>query len=262
MTSLTATTTRAVRDADSGIRHDLGLAGTLNRQWDRELSHTPIPRTWALEHHGTLGALLDQLGAGTTTARDTALHRLLSLAAQGDALAARVLVQVMLGKVVRLSRTAAVRGLQDPFETVLAALWDVIYTYPLHRHESITGNLALETLHRLPQATHEIPSVCVELDPQVPGPAYLHLAGPDTDPSDQVAATLAWAQDAHVLSDDDVLLIARATLSDDAETLNLAKLAQEWGLPHATLRKRYARAVTRLATAVRQHLSEDPHPAI
>lgn len=251
MTTQTYPALPRVKHTDSGLRHDTGLIGSLNHEWATTLAETPVPTTWALPAHvATLEDLRLEITTNTPAARDVLLHALITHAGSNDHTAGRVIVQVMLGKVVNLSRTAHNRGIEDPVETVLTALWGVISTYPLRRHTSITGNLALDTLNKLPAAQ---PHPADFLNPN------LHETSPETyEDETHVATTLAWAQRQGLLTDSDVQLIARMTLAEDADDINLHVAAAQMGIPHAVLRKRYSRAVNRLADAVRTYLGADP----
>src|SRR3954451_24975192 len=74
---------------------------------------------------------------------DPVLYALLSLCAGGDLLAGRVVLQAMLGKLVRMASIDAHAGLDD----YVGALWLRIRTYPTaERPLRIAANLALDTL--------------------------------------------------------------------------------------------------------------------
>jgi len=81
---------------------------------------------------------------------DAALLALLVLHRQGDAAAGRVVLQAMLGKLVRMAAP-------DPHATFgdfLGALWERIATYPIERRpRRVAANLALDTLKALRSGT-------------------------------------------------------------------------------------------------------------
>ena len=74
---------------------------------------------------------------------DAALWRLLAAQQAGDTLAGRIVLQALLGKLVRFALSDADASLDD----YLAAAWERIATYPLTtRRSSVAANLALDTL--------------------------------------------------------------------------------------------------------------------
>ena len=73
---------------------------------------------------------------------DAALWRLLAAQQAGDTLAGRIVLQALLGKLVRFALSDADASLDD----YLAAAWERIATYPLTtRRSSVAANLPLET---------------------------------------------------------------------------------------------------------------------
>lgn len=117
----------------------------LNAEWARlALAPPPGPGVWAPVLAGLpdLAAVLDAVRSRP----DEVLGALLAAATAGDQLAGRVVVQAMLGKMVRL----AVRDPTHDLGDHLLALWEVLRRYPLEaRPTSIAGNLALDTLKRV-----------------------------------------------------------------------------------------------------------------
>jgi hypothetical protein len=84
--------------------------------------------------------------------RDAILVGLLERAQDGDRLAGRVVLQTMLPAAVRLARAITSRpdvlgDSDEAFALVLAALWQVVATYPVARRRSkVPANLYLDTL--------------------------------------------------------------------------------------------------------------------
>jgi hypothetical protein len=124
-----------------------GVLGRLNAEW-AVLADDPGASDacgrWAratptLTGCRTLGEVLAAVPADP----DAVLAALLGAAVAGETLAARVVLQAMLGKVVRMARG-------DPRATVddyVAVLWCVVATYPLAaRPHRVAANLALDTL--------------------------------------------------------------------------------------------------------------------
>lgn len=123
------------------------VVDALNREW-AEIVDSPAGRAdranWpgsesALAECGDLADVARQAGRGC----DRVLHALLVQARTGDRLAARTVVQAMLGRVVALAGRDP-RGSVDEY---VAALWCVIVHYPLvTRPVRIAANLALDTM--------------------------------------------------------------------------------------------------------------------
>lgn len=121
------------------------LVDALNAEWDRLVEESRgLPYRWrgrqpALRDCADLADVLPAIRADP----DVVLGALLCEAAQGDTVAARAVLQAMLGKVVRMA-------LRDPWGGVddyVSALWCRIRRYPLERRPAkIAANLALDTL--------------------------------------------------------------------------------------------------------------------
>ena len=124
-----------------------GIIAALNADWSRLVADPAAGRAcagWSLGAPVFAGALtpdvvLDRIEA----APDQALGVLLAAVRDGDVLAGRVVVQTMLGKMVRMARVDRSATVDD----YVAALWCVIGTYPLAtRPRRVAANLALDTL--------------------------------------------------------------------------------------------------------------------
>ncbi|MFT4296037.1 MAG: hypothetical protein QM582_11565 [Micropruina sp.] len=109
---------------------------SLNAEWSR-LQALPVPSDWPTPA-STLGAVL----AGVPDDPDARLGALLRLQAGGDQLAGRVVLQSMLGMLVRMAARDARHGAGD----YVAECWLQIVGYPLgNRPTRIVANLALDT---------------------------------------------------------------------------------------------------------------------
>ncbi len=193
---------------------------SLNFEWD-ELVQTAGAPPLAWQAFDALRGVgdLDQLLLRIRQHPDATLAALLTLGADGDRLAWRVVFQAMLPKAVRLSR-----GSEDRFAEAVSELWVAIAEYPLARRpRSIAANLAWTLQRRLS------PPPTVAMVPASPGP--------DAD---------------HTLSE------ARALGLIDAEHhrtlwlvyvlgLTSAAAAQELGISAELVRYRCSRSVRRLA---------------
>lgn len=114
----------------------------LNREWSVLAPHA-LPDAWrsqpALAGTLRLGDLERAVGADP----DAVLLALLELQSRGDALAGRAVLQLMLGKIVRM----ASRDRSDGIDEYLAAAWERIATYPVERRrQRVAANLVLDTL--------------------------------------------------------------------------------------------------------------------
>ena len=247
-----------------------GVIGALNREWEH-LRDTPTPSHWpaSLTSSPTVGAVLDRIRSCRSSEADAALHALLTLHAQGHELAGRMVLQSMLGKVVKLARTAVARGFVDPDNTVVELMWTAVHTYPLTRTSCVAGNLALDALHLMDQRApaREIPISNIG-DPDCNAEDLLEWLMTVNESADAAAAreaeerqrrlveTLHWAVQHQVLSADDVRLLARVHLGIGAAARHetMRSIAADMRTSHTALRKRHSRAVQALSAAVVQRL--------
>jgi DNA-directed RNA polymerase specialized sigma24 family protein len=122
-----------------------GLGSALNAEWAQLAANAAeSPLDWGSSWPALAAceSLDDVLGL-VREQPDPALYALLSLSACGDVLAARVVLQAMLGKLVRMAAIDTQAGLDD----YVGALWLRIRTYPTaDRPVRIAANLALDTL--------------------------------------------------------------------------------------------------------------------
>ena len=126
-------------------RRPYSIVEALNRDWD-ELVHRhrgSLPG-WSRRHEALVGyESLDLLLAAAQGHPDAIFGALLTEVSNGDQLAARVVLQAMLGRIVRMARRDPHAGVDD----YIAALWCRIETYPLaSRPYRIAANLSMDTL--------------------------------------------------------------------------------------------------------------------
>ncbi|HET9873241.1 MAG TPA: hypothetical protein VFP89_11710 [Propionibacteriaceae bacterium] len=121
------------------------VVDALNDDWAYLLSNPPssISR-WRTVHPALRGcADLTDVLAAVRDDSDAALHALLSELGRGDALAGRVVLQAMLGRIVAMAN----RDRRRRCDEYVTAMWCRIRTYPLQaRPVRIAANLALDTL--------------------------------------------------------------------------------------------------------------------
>ncbi|WP_375431251.1 RNA polymerase sigma factor [uncultured Friedmanniella sp.] len=128
-----------------GSRGGRAVVEALNADWRQLVEHRP-PQVleWSVRRpelgdRPELADLLDRASAGC----DTTLHALLAEAQSGDRLAARTVLQSLLGRLVRM----AARDGRASADDYVAAAWCVLVAYPLAaRPVRIAANLALDTL--------------------------------------------------------------------------------------------------------------------
>lgn len=267
MTTTTATATRPYARARRTPTSS-GVVGALNCEW-AHLAAAPT-RTgdtrWgdlqpALAGLDTLGQIREALSREHDGPRtDEILHALLTLHAQGFPLAGRTVLQAMLGRTTRLSWTARRRQLLDHAETAVAAMWAAIDAYPLRRVHKVAANLSLEALHMLEtNALDEVPANPQTIAEQVHDAQERHRYPDPTDTIYQSAVdTLLWANQTGALTRGEIELLARMHLADDAPDATLVTVAAELALPYETVRKRYQRAIRRLAHAIHTSMTEAP----
>jgi len=250
------------------------LPSLLNIEW-RQLCQAPgnavVLAGWGRTHPalagcGSLPELLSRICGGQRAARDRVLLELLGLSRDGDRLAGRLVLQAMLPKAVRLAMSIVRRpdvlgDQEEALARAVAALWQVIATYPLTaRPGRVSANLALDTL-ALVQRGHTGSSY---FSPSFPVQPYADLtelgeAGRrDTDPDDftgpadaQLLNLLAWAVRTGVLEPLEAHWLTRIYLGParDGEPAQGPAVAAELGISWVALRQRCHRLARRLGQA-------------
>ncbi len=247
------------------------LPSQLNSDWQRLCDQPQAARAlahWSSTHpaltgHEDLPALLRVIQRGPNSP-DPTLLALLELAQAGDRLAGRVVLQAMLGAAVRLAssivRRPDVLGDRDEAQsTAIAALWQVISTYPLQaRPRRVVANLVMDTL-ALVQRGHTGSSHFARTFPEqslgdvtVLG-SVPHHDDPDPDetagPADaELLSLLAWSVRSRVLSLEQARLLARVYAVDGGGGDRTA-IAADLGVTEAALRQRCHRLARRLGQA-------------
>ena len=134
--------------AGSSGRGRFHIVDSLNAEWNLLAPDSRgSVRAWAEKHQAL--APCRCLGDVLLTIRrepDAALSALLTEVVSKNQLAGRVIVQSMLGKLVRMAQTDQANEVGD----YIAAFWCVLNSYPLAaRPRKIAANLALDTLKRI-----------------------------------------------------------------------------------------------------------------
>lgn len=229
------------------------VLAALNDEWSRLRTTRPVGSTgvrWSTVSDSLdvleVGQLVDALAARPDPqVADAILWPLLFLAGDGDELAGRTVLQATLGLAARLSRQARTRGLEDPHEVALGALWSAIRAFPLHRRHRIAANLAGEAMKALPRADHR---TIVVPDPREDWETSPEHEAPATE---EVAALLVWARTHRILASEDLSLMTAVYLREVSPTV----AGRHLGLSAPAVRKRLSRATRVLTTQVRERLA-------
>jgi hypothetical protein len=214
-----------------------------------------------------LHATVQLLQSAEVTARDRdgILVGLLDRAQDGDRLAGRVVLQTMLPAAVRIAQAITGRpdvlGDQDEaFALVVAALWQVIATYPVaSRRAKVPANLYLDTLALVRRghtsSAHRVALVFPEqsyADIRVAAEPVRLDAGQDdlAGPADaQLCTLLAWAVRSGVLQLDEARLLVRVYGLDGGPAAAGPAVAAEYGVSWPALRQRCHRITRRVGRA-------------
>jgi hypothetical protein len=126
-------------------RRGFSVVEALDREWQElDLRHPGAVSRWA-GRHDVLAAYcsFDDVLSSARVYSDPVLAALLAEVSLGDQLAGRVVLQALVGRMVRMAQ-------RDPHASIddyLARLWCAIGSYPLERRpERIAANLSMDTL--------------------------------------------------------------------------------------------------------------------
>lgn len=236
----------------------------LNAEW-RRLGARPIPKRWPLPALAGCTVLADAADVIGRTRRDqpsVADDLLIGLLDQrtecDDHLAGRLVLQVMLGRAIRLARRAhrfgmpGVRGdLPQLTGAAVAALWHAIATYPVdRRRHKVSVNLCMDALRYFNVSlADDAPDL---VDPTVldtAEPLFHHAPAPVVE----VFATLTWGIGKQIITADDAELLVRVYCPLPGQHGGAHLVARELGLSPGAVRQRCSRAIQRLSTAVQDH---------
>ena len=256
----TSHTTAQTTHSGARKRVDASLVGQLNLEWAR-LRTSPATASTVATWAGVKPALggfasLADVEAGTAAAdratADEILLALLELAADGEQLAGRTVLQLMLGKAVRIAASHTGRADRDLLEQLaVAALWDVIATYPITRRRvKVAANLSMDTLRQvvneLAPDRHEgaveadtLATIAGDVDGQA-----------DTVVDAELYEVLAWGIDTGAVSREDAALLT-AVYCTGPDNPGGPTAAAQFGLTWPAARQRCSRAIRKLTTAIR-----------
>ncbi|MBB5787194.1 hypothetical protein [Jiangella mangrovi] len=241
-------------------RSDASLVGQLNAEWSR-LGADPrtesVVAGWAARHPELTGCLalgdveLAVAGADGEQA-DRILLALLRLTRAGDSLAGRTVLQLMLGKAVRIAMARAGRDTRPSLEhTAVAALWTTIATYPIERRPArVAANIAMETLRAVTtELTHQLSETPTSPDVLAADLAPLPPSS-RTTADHELLNLLTWAVDEGTITAADATLILDI-YTPAPGTDGGSAAAERHGLSWPAARQRASRAVRKVAAHVR-----------
>jgi hypothetical protein len=260
-------------------QHTKGLVGALNDEWRRlvaDPSHRSRVAGWrcrvsALAPFADLAVILDR---ATTAVEGEVLNGLLLLARSGDQLAARTVLQAMLGPLVRLARRTVAYAdgdLEESLSRAVEAAWRVIRNYPLDRACRPVDGISLDVLAALTGGGRRggievpvgLPADLGERSEDVAEADELREAfwaavrepGARACADEELIVLFAWAVRARVISRAEAHLLLRLHSPEEpGRPLTCREVAQHLGIAHAAVRQRASRATRRLAAAVQAHL--------
>jgi DNA-directed RNA polymerase specialized sigma24 family protein len=226
------------------------LVEALDREWHELVtSHRAAATCWGDRHVAlALCQSLDDILAAIKLNSDPVLGALLTEVSTGDRLAGRVVLQSLIGRMVRMAQRDRRAGVED----YLAALWCVINSYPLNRRPvRIAANLSLDTLKAVTTEHRWLRRCEVTLWPSsesleellepvsLDGSAYYALPPVDVE----VARVLEAGSLLSVIDDSEAALLQ----SIYADGISGDRAARRFHLSEGTVRVRCSKAVRRLA---------------
>ena len=135
----------AKESAEFRTRSAGGIVNALNREWrELESGYRETANRWAARHDALVGCdSFDEILQLAWHDPDAVFAALLAEVANGDQVAARVVLQSMIGRMVQM----ALRDPRAGIDEYISALWCQIRTYPLsNRPQRIAANLSMDTL--------------------------------------------------------------------------------------------------------------------
>ena len=237
-------------------RRPYSIVEALNREWD-ELVHRhrgSLPG-W-FRHHEVLVEYesLDDLLAAAQGHPDAILGALLTEVSNGNQLAGRVVLQALLGRIVRMAGRDRSAGVDD----YVSALWCRIRTYPLAaRPARVAANLSMDTLKTVHAERRWLREG--EVTPWPPEAFWNERRGggdsalvPDLEPQLSAASVLRAGRDRALIDDSTHALLVSVYVHE----LNGSEAAERHWTSPASVRVRCSRAVRRLATHASELVAE------
>lgn len=252
---------------------DRNIVTALNEEWS--LLHSDARtadrvRSWSAADPRLRGATslrdIETCAAGPMTPdTDVFFRALLDLAsaqgADGD-LAARVLLQLMIGRVIHTSRSMAslINDIEERTQLATVALYEAIRTCPSDKMRYLPPHLAWTTHRRAMQlaakGANEIPMHRAGMED---APCEEHQ---QMHPSEELAQLLAWSVAEGVLSTGDADLLAHRYGEESpgrsawSSLADADSVASSTGLSITAMRQRCSRAARKLASVSGQYLAQ------
>ena len=232
------------------------LMTRLNVEWAHSCS--------AREHEfGILGVrvcgeLFNEIRSSHGPAQDRLLYELLVLTRDGDRVAERLLVQVLLPAAQRMAHR--VRALDefaraDRVGLAIGKAWEMIHLFSrtkMHLHQKVYSNLTMGIVGLL-TAKSKFDEVVGDRTATMSDELLENAAGewPAPNPPIEVLALklFAWAIDTGVLTGDETALLARVAIEEERQI----DIAAELGVTVDCVNARIARARRKLKAAYVQH---------
>lgn len=243
----------------------LQVCAALNREWDAILEagqHDEQVAGWGrgpLRHTGAASVTsvrgLEQACRDSSgSANDTLLLGLISAYQDGEAFAGRVLLQLFLGKIVRMGLPGRTVSTAEEYESdALEAFWTVMSAYPCDRRpRSVAANLALDTLHQVrvrPQSLERLDWNLWSWELQ-----NHEEQAKEHDPTSNVLILIRDGLQAGAISDGEAQLLVM-TYAPSSAPITSTEMSAQLGISAATLRQRTSRAVARLSAFVHEDTS-------
>jgi hypothetical protein len=182
----------------------------------------------------TLGELKQYVCQATPADADRVLLALVRRAADGEPLAARVLLQLLLPGVRRLARRWWTLGDRDErAAAAVAAVWSRVCAYPIERRPAkVAANILLDAERELRRAAQRSRLLADALPDELPAPARRETAAVE------LIQLLSQSVDEGVLSPDDARMIAAFRIAGTS----LHELASRNGASYRTVKRRRAKA--------------------
>lgn len=234
----------------SGRRREFSIVEALDREWcELVRDHREIAARWADQHDALAPCrTLDDVLSAARLNSDPVLAALLAEVSIGDQVAGRVVLQALIGRMVRMAQ----RDPRSSVDDYLALLWCVINNYPLQRRPvRIAANLSLDTLKAVSREHRWLGFGDVSLWPSSESlEALLSPAGPDGTPDDSPLPVDVEADEALEagrqlrLIDDSTSALLRSVYVDG---MTSTQSARRFHTSAGMIRVRCSKAVRRLA---------------
>lgn len=247
----------------------IGTLGALHHEWETTTGHQPLGHwaTGALAPF-TTGADI-QAWSRTQACKDVdpVLHALLVAHSDGHALAGRIVLQMMLGKVAKIAAAQPIDSSDNRFDDTVSVMWEQISTLPRRHTTSLATRLSQATTKALAQRRRatEVPTPSYDTDPQATSQSHSPVTNDLTlllaeeldpgsirmSPSELVEVTLTWAQRNQVASPAEVTMLRDLHCQDTT----MVAYARAHALAPAAVRQRNRRAINRIRTALAHELA-------